>query len=112
MTNKEIYDESEERIIQELSGEWNRLDKLIPPNNALSQATWEQRVQMIWKEKKRARKREDLLFLLIALTVIGGGLVAYSFPYVYAIVQGLGLAVAVGVVAVTVHLRRGKRYET
>ncbi|GIP54623.1 YxlC family protein [Paenibacillus vini] len=111
MRDKEIDDEFETRLIQELSGEWNRMDKLVPPSLDLPPSAWEQRIQAVWREKKRTEKRENLLFLLIALTVIGGCLFVYSYPYVYAIVQGLGLAVAVGVVAVTVFSRKGKRHE-
>ncbi|MEK5477837.1 YxlC family protein [Paenibacillus sp. FSL R5-0407] len=112
MKSNEIDDEFEERLIQELSGEWSRMDKLVPPSMDLPPAAWEQRIQGVWMEKKRARKREDFLFLLIALTVIGGCLFVYSYPYVYAIIQGLGLAVAAGVIAVTVYSRKGRRYES
>ncbi|WP_410772290.1 YxlC family protein [Fontibacillus sp. BL9] len=109
MKDKGIHDESGEGLLEELMTEWNRLDRVVQPISDLSENAWEQRIEAAWLEKKRLSRRDSLIFFLISLAVIGGGgLFAYKVPYLFVIVQGVGMAVALGVVAIAVLFRKEK----
>lgn len=111
MKNNGLNKESGERLVLELQAEWNRLDQAVQPISDLSEQAWEQRIQMVRSEKKRRDSREYLMFFLFSLVVLGGGMFVYRIPYVFAFVQGLGMTIAVGVVAAIVLSGRRNRYE-
>ncbi|MBA9084785.1 hypothetical protein FHR92_001246 [Fontibacillus solani] len=103
--------ESEDKLIGELLKGLQTLDRAVPEKTGPSVQSWELIVRERWRMTAWIRKWEVVLFCLVALLMISGGLLfLLTIPEFYAWIQGLGVIAAI-VVAVSVSSSRKGRAE-
>lgn len=98
MSRKENHDELQNDVVDRLLADLRKLDQVVQHSSSPSTETWEGIIQEQWKLTKRKRRWETILFCLVALLLISGGFtVMFSAPWILAVFQVIGLAVALGI---------------
>lgn len=112
MENDDFREDSRDGLVQEMMAEWERMDRTVLSTGNMPKEAWEQNVRTVWTSRKRKNRRETLLFLLIALfTLCSLGVSVYQNPYLFAFIQGGGVAVAAIVIVSARFARKEKRHE-
>lgn len=112
MNNDDFREGSRDKLVREMMEEWDRMDRTVPSTGNMPKESWEQNVRTVWIWRKRKNRRETLLFLLIALFILCSlGISVFQNPYLFAFIQGGGLAVAAVVIVSARFVRKEKRHE-
>ncbi|MNI13506.1 hypothetical protein D3C76_1552600 [compost metagenome] len=77
------------------------MDRVASEKNGPSVQSWELIVREHWRKTAWIRRWEVVLFCLVALLMISGGLLfALTIPVLYVLIQGIGVVAAVAVAVV------------
>jgi ABC-type multidrug transport system fused ATPase/permease subunit len=91
-------DDLQNDVVDRLLEDLRKLDQVVQHSSSPSVETWEGIVKEQWKLTKRKRIGETILFCMVALLLISGGYTfIFSAPWLLAVIQVIGLAVAVGI---------------